>query len=107
MKIFTFDVGIALLLCAAMLWPCPAGAAAHHSTKRSTPYLAAKAATPPVSTGINDVPTEPRLSNFADLVVDGIVGENAPEVDADFAAGLSLASTPLALERTTLDQIQA
>jgi len=107
MKISAFDVGIVLLLCTAMLWSCPAGAAAHHPTKHSTPHVASKAATPPVSAGASNVPAEPRLSNFADLVVDGIVGENAPEVDADFAAGLSLASTPLLLERTTLDQVQA
>lgn len=49
----------------------------------------------------------PKLSNFADLVFDGFVGENAPELSADFAAGLTLGTLPLQLEKTRLSDIEA
>jgi hypothetical protein len=49
----------------------------------------------------------PKLSNFADLVVAGIVGENAPEVSLDFTPSTAIGSMPLAFEKTTLDDIQA
>ena len=64
----------------------------------------ATAATPPAPT---PAAAGPRLNNFADLVFDGIVGENAPEVSADFVSGATLGSMPLAFEKTKLADIQA
>lgn len=54
---------------------------------------------PPVATG-------PKLTNFAGTVFEGIVGESAPEVSLDFAAGATVGAMPLILEKTTLDQLQ-
>jgi len=72
----------------------------------ATPVAAlADSAPPPVTTPAPAVPG-PKLSNFADVVVAGIVGESAPEVDIDFAAGATIGPMPLAFEKTTLDQIQ-
>jgi hypothetical protein len=48
----------------------------------------------------------PRLSNFADTVFAGIVGENAPILSIDLATGTTMGGTPLSFEKTTLDQLQ-
>jgi len=61
--------------------------------------------TTPAITGDPALPG-PKLSNFADVVVAGIVGESAPEVDIDFAAGTTIGQMPIAFEKTTLDLIQ-
>lgn len=55
------------------------------------------------------VPLEavPKLSNFADLVVDGTVGENAPVLDLDFVTGARLGALSLAFEATHLAAIMA
>lgn len=52
-------------------------------------------------------PAGPKLSNFADVVIAGISGENAPEVNIDFAPGTAIGSMPLVFEKTKLDDILA
>ena len=70
--------------------------------------LAWAAGIAPTAVAVSAAPvvTGPRLSNLADLVFDGVVGENAPEVSADFTPGAMLGTTPLLFEKTTLDQLQ-
>ena len=88
-----------LVLLLALGAALPAAAApAHHRASQHAP----RAATP--ATPLDAVP---KLSNFADLVFDGTVGENAPVLDLDFAPGATLGALPLAFEKTRLADIVA
>ena len=73
----------------------------------ATAAPAAPAATDAPIIDTTPAPVGPKLSNFADTVVAGISGENAPEVSLDFAPGTAIGSMPLAFETTKLDDIQA
>jgi hypothetical protein len=77
------------------------GVPKHPAPKRAPTRPAAPAIPAP------PIDATPMLSDFADLVFDGIVGENAPELDLDFAAGTVLGSMPLVFEKTKLGDIQA
>lgn len=94
---------LACMLVATGIYPAFADSQPPTAAPASTTTPAPAAA--PAIAGAS-APTEPKLSNFADVMTAGIVGESAPEVDVDFAGGITLGSMPLTLEKTTLDQIQ-
>jgi hypothetical protein len=48
----------------------------------------------------------PKLTNFARLMAEGVVGENAAEVHGDLAGGISLGPLSIALQQTPLAQVQ-
>jgi hypothetical protein len=106
MKRLTILATLATVLIAAVAHAddtAPAAAAA--APAAATPAAPAAADAPIVDT--TPAPVGPKLSNFADVVVAGISGENAPEVSLDFATGTAIGSMPLAFEKTKLDDIQA
>jgi hypothetical protein len=50
---------------------------------------------------------DPSLSHLAHLMAEAAVGENAPELSEDFAAGITAGKLQLQFERTTLGDIRA
>jgi hypothetical protein len=50
-------------------------------------------------------PIVPALTGFAKLAAAGTLGEDAPEVDSDFAGKIGFAGAPLLLEKTTLEDV--
>lgn len=83
----------------------PASAVPSATPATSTPAAPAAAAAPIVDT--TPALSGPKLSNFADVVVAGISGENAPEVSIDFTTSTAIGSMPLVFEKTRLADIQA
>ena len=90
------------------IWGLAASGAIAGSTAPAEPALPPTAATASAgAAAATPAPVVPKLSNFADLVVAGIVGENAPLLAVDFASGIALGAQPLVLEKTTLSEIKA
>ena len=86
-----FAASAMLLLATSCGWAAPA------PTTQASADAAPAAASP--------TPSAPRLSNFVDLVFSGTTGESAPLVDGDLAAGVTLGTAPLLLEKTRIDDL--